>query len=194
MNELEVQEIFAQQLTNKNTSTALMETYYKIIFVTLEKVVKPLANEETWNLLLDNTYSKSRLCVFMAIKEGAAKEVPLSLLEDLVFVYRHFVRITMYLYSHYNTIEDARFKRLYVPECLLQLKAVASEKYTKVKNSVHRTKTATFNPVDMQFIDQLTNVLFLALLGEEMMEEFLQEVNGAFKILKKYQRELVPWS
>lgn len=192
MTELEVQKIFTEQLTGQSTHDGLTGAYYVISLGVLEKWAKPWTELKSWELLKNNAYAKSSLCLFLSIKPGTDFVMSETHLVDLLFIYRHWLAVMSYLDENYATIDSPRFKKIWRLPALLDLRDIVNERCREYESQFSERGIVCFRVREWLVADQVFNTLYLVILGEDLFTEFHQEINQALGILRKFQKELTP--
>ena len=191
MTETEVYSIFVEQLTGHNTQDGIARTHQAISLHILEKMARPWAEPKNWELLKENAYAKSLLSIFLAVKPGQNIKASEVNLVQLIFIYKHWWHVLIYLDDNYETIDCLRFKKLLSPVHLSDLRKVLKDKYESFRRQFSEKRSIFFRAEEFPVADEMFNILYLVILGEDIFGQFLQECNQAFEIVRKYQTELV---
>ena len=112
--------------------------------------------------------------------------------EGLIFIYKHWLKILGYLYDNYESINCDRFKKLWSPVNLANLRKIVEERGRSYERQLQENKSIFFNTEVLLLSDEMFNVFYLVLLGEDIFRLFMQEINQSLEILRKCQAELSP--
>ena len=190
MTDKEVQDIFAEELTNKSTKEALMASQNRIAVQILSGLIGPEIDDGVWGMLKDITYAKSRLSMFLGIAAGSLIQVEEGMLGKMVFLYGTWLQVVIYLYNNYEDLNSEEFKKGWDRETTLSIKNELSEKYNKLERQFVMTQTLAINHQDFPLMEQTYNWALLAILGREHFNQFREEFNKTAVLLRKYQTEL----
>lgn len=185
MIESEVQSIVANCLTNQDTQTGFVNAYYDISL----KILKKLGQAET-PLLKDNAFAKSRLAIFMGLRPNSHVQMSAGRVEDFLFIYSHWLQVMLYMDDHYLDIDSLRFKTLWSPLQISDLKEIIRDKKESYQRQFLEKGGITFKVTELPLADQMFNWCYVIILGEEMFRAFLKEINKSLEIIRKFQKEL----
>ena len=192
MTDKEVQDIFAEELADKPTREALMVAHNRIALQILAGLAESSINAETWGLLKDTAYAKSRLCRFIGIAPDSVTAWDKDALREVIFLHKHWLEVFEYLYNNYENLDSEEFKRSWPSrEEILDTKKELTKKYEKIVLQFATTKTILLNHRDFSLMDQTFTWALLAILGYERFKQFQEEFNMTMALLRKYKAELI---
>lgn len=188
MTELEIQDVFVKQLTVKEIQRALVDSYYILSHKILAKIAK-----DKEHLLHDNAFAKSCLCFFLGLgplSRNCIVKISEANLENLLFIYRQWLQALIYLEDNYLTIDSPRLKRLWSQKQLGQFGKIVKEILADYEKQFYKNKFVEFRVKELPIADDVFNLFYAAILGEDLFQKFSEEFNQSVAILRKFQKEL----
>ena len=191
MTEKEVQDIFVEELAGKLTEEALMAAYERIAVQILGGLVGPEINDETWGLLKDTAYAKSRLCLIKVDRPTIILGADEDVFKETLGLYKHLEEVINYFWNNYDSLDQDKFKRIWPKETVSGLRDDIAKKCEKLEQQFKISETILFGRNDLYFLDQSFTWTLQAILGTELYKQFQEEFNQTLSLLRKYKTELL---
>lgn len=182
-----VREILFRYLNNHDTSEAIILTYYEVGINILGNLAPGVVKIEHLPILQQIQAARSDYIIFSTLKsKGVGHNIDT---DELLIFHGKFRDLISFLAHNYDHLDFGRYKEKYPKDQMFQLFLLVEENHAKFSNPDGLVGIEQFLD-GIEVVDEIFNLAYYVILGEELFEKFSSEFNKANAVIKKLQSEL----